>query len=124
MAASVPIVPRPAPIAIPPHMVMAIARYLAKKAIKQCFRDQGRNPVHIAPKVIAVATWAYLDDHRAELLEEAEEFITSAPGLRKLAEQEAKRRRKLYQITPPRSARPTSTIPTAWRQAQPVSNKG
>jgi hypothetical protein len=89
MATSVPIVP--APIAIPPHMLMVMARYLAKKAITQRLRDQGRNPVHIEPTVIAGVARAYLDDHRAALLQEAEEFIARSPGLRKMVEKEAQR---------------------------------
>jgi hypothetical protein len=95
VATSVPIVPRPAPIAIPPHMLMVMARYLAKKAIQQHFRSQGRNPVHIASTVIAGAAVAYLDAHRAALIAEAEAFIARSPRLRKMAEQEVRRRLRL-----------------------------
>ena len=110
MATSVPIVPRP--IAIPAPMLMVMARYLAKKAIKQRFRSQGRNPVHIASKVIAEATWAYLDDHRAELMQEAEDFIARSPGLREMAEKEVRRRAKAIQKTSLQQQANSSTATT------------
>jgi hypothetical protein len=64
------------------------------KAVKQRMRDQGLKPVHVKHAVLLIVANAYLDLHRDELLEEAAERIASWPPFQKLAEQEAKRRRR------------------------------
>jgi hypothetical protein len=96
MTASVPTIcpivasPWPRPITI----LYGIARLAAVKAVKQQMRNAGLKPVHIKHAVIQAAANAYLDQHRDELLAEAAEKIDGWPPLRKMAEQEAKRRRK------------------------------
>jgi hypothetical protein len=96
MTASVPTIcpivasPWPRPITT----IIGIARLAAIKIVKQQYRDQGLQPVHIKHAVIVAAANAYLDRHWDELLTEAAERIASWPALRKMAEAEAKRRRK------------------------------
>ena len=63
------------------------------KAVKQRMRDQGLKPVHVKHDVLLIVAEAYLDLHRDELLAEAAEGIAASPDFRKLAEQEARRRR-------------------------------
>ena len=69
------------------------------KAVKQRMQDQGLKPVHVKHAVLLIVADAYLDLHRDELLEEAAERIAAWPDLRKMAEQEAKRRVKAIQKT-------------------------
>ena len=71
-----------------------VARLGAIKAVKQRMKDAGLKPTHIELKIITAAAGAYLDQHRDDLLDEAAATIASWPPLRKLAEQEAKRRRR------------------------------
>ena len=79
--------------------IVGVARLAARKAVKQQMKDAGLKPVHIQHAVIVTAANAYLDQHREELLEEAAETIDRWPPLRKMAEQEAKRRRRSPQVT-------------------------
>jgi hypothetical protein len=71
-----------------------VARLAAVKAVKQQMRNAGLKPVHVKHAVIVAAANAYLDQHREELLAEAAETIDRWPPFRKMAEQEAKRRRR------------------------------
>jgi hypothetical protein len=98
MTASVPIIPRSRPISAP-ATTMCFARYLAKRAVKARMQAAGIKTAHIEVKIVTAAADAYLDQHRAELLAEAAMTIDSVPGLRKLAEAEAKRRAKVVQKT-------------------------
>ena len=72
----------------------AYDRLAAMKAVKQRMKDAGLKPVHVKHDVLLIVAEAYLDLHRDQLLEEAAEFIARSPELRKLAEAEAKRRRR------------------------------
>jgi hypothetical protein len=123
MNASVPIIPLRRPLTAP-MATMCFARHLARKAVKAQLQAQGHKVSHVDARVIAMKANAYLDQHRDELIAEATMTIDSVPELRKLAEAEARRRRKAYQITPPKSARPTPAIPTTSRAAHAVPRKG
>jgi hypothetical protein len=73
---------------------MCHARYLARKAVKAQLQAAGHKVSHVEARVIAMKANAYLDQHRDELIAEATMTIDSVPELRKLAEQEARRRRR------------------------------
>ena len=122
MPTFVPCVPRPL-LGYCPATIVGVARFKAAKAVKRQMQAAGLKPTHIEMRIITAAANDYLDQHRDELIEEAVETIARVPAFRKIAEQEAKRRRKLYQITPPKAARPAPTIPSTWQQAPTVSRK-
>jgi hypothetical protein len=91
MTTSVPIVPLRRPVTAP-ATTMCHARHLARKAVKARRQAEGWKISHIEARVINAQANAYLDQHRDDLLAEAAMRIDSVPGLRKLAEAEAKRR--------------------------------
>lgn len=62
-------------------------------AVKQQMKAAGIKTSQIERRIVTAQADAYLDQHRDELLDEAAERIASWPGFRKIAEQEAKRRR-------------------------------
>jgi hypothetical protein len=93
MTASVPIVPPPTPIDAPATH-MCHARYLVSRAIKAQMQAAGYKVSHIEARIINVKADDFLRDHRDALLAEAVETIARVPGLRKIAEQEAKARRQ------------------------------
>jgi hypothetical protein len=74
---------------------MCHARYLARKAVKAQMQAAGYKVSHIEARIINMKADAYLDQHRDALLAEAIETIATVPALRKIAEQEAKRRSEL-----------------------------
>jgi hypothetical protein len=75
--------------------LFGVARLAAIKAVKQQMKDAGLKPAWIEMKVITAQADAYLAEHRDELLDEAAETIARWPPFRKIAEQEAKRRRRM-----------------------------
>ena len=93
MTASVPIVPRSRPLTAPATTICH-ARYLARKAIKAQLQAAGYKVRHIEARIINAKADAYLDQHRDDLIAQATMTIDSVPGLRKLAEQEVKERRR------------------------------
>jgi hypothetical protein len=93
MTTSVPIVPLRRPITAPATH-MCHARYLARKAVKAQLQAAGLKLSHIDARVIAMKANAYLDQNLDDLIAEAAMTIDRWPELRKLAEQEAKRRRR------------------------------
>jgi hypothetical protein len=50
---------------------MTLARYFAKRAIKEQWQRQGLKPHHIAASHLNQAADAYLNQHREELIERA-----------------------------------------------------
>jgi hypothetical protein len=54
---------------------------------------------HIEVRIVTAAADDYLAQHRDDLIAQAAMTIDSVPSLRKLAEQEAKRRRRSPQVT-------------------------
>jgi hypothetical protein len=93
MTASVPSIPLRRPITAP-ATTMCFARYLARRAVKRQMQAAGLKPSHVDARVIHMKANAYLDRYRDELLAQATMTIDSVPSLRKLAEQEAKARRR------------------------------
>ena len=73
---------------------MCHARYLARKAVKAQLQAAGFKISHVEARVIHAKANAYLDQYRDELIAEATMTIDSAPGLRELAEAEARRRHR------------------------------
>jgi len=59
---------------------MTLARMQAKKAVLHELRAQGLKPQHFSAREIAVLADYYLNQHRAELIAEAEETINTWPG--------------------------------------------
>jgi hypothetical protein len=90
MTTSVPCIPAPLPAC--PATTMAAVRYLARKAIKQQMQAQGLKLSHVEVKLIVAQAHDYAELHRETLVVEAMRMIARSPELRKLAEQEAKRR--------------------------------
>jgi hypothetical protein len=68
-----------------------MARYKAVQAVKRQMIAEGLKPTHIEMRIITAQANAYLAEHQGELLAEAAETIARWPGLRKLAEAEARR---------------------------------
>jgi hypothetical protein len=93
MTASVPIVPLRRPITAP-ATTMCHARHLARKVVKAQMQAAGLKLSHVDARIITAQANAYLDQHRDNLLAEAAMTIDRVPGLRELAEAEAKRRRR------------------------------
>jgi hypothetical protein len=93
MTTSVPIIPRSRPITAP-ATTMCFARYLAKRVVKQRMQSAGLKTAHIEVRIIAAAADDYLAQHRDDLIAQAAMTIDSVPSLRKLAEQEARKRRR------------------------------
>ena len=93
MTTSVPSIPLRRPITAP-ATTMCHARYLARKAIKAQLQAAGLKPAHIDARIINAKADAYLDQHRDALVAQATMTIDAVPSLRKLAEQEARRRRR------------------------------
>jgi hypothetical protein len=54
-------------------VVMTLARWLARKAVKAEWKASGRNPQYAEASEIAAASNVYFMEHRNELLEEARE---------------------------------------------------
>ncbi len=52
-------------------VVMTLARWLARKAVKAEWKTSGRNPQYAEASEIAAASNVYFMEHRNELLEEA-----------------------------------------------------
>ena len=73
---------------------MCHARHLAKKAVQAQMQAAGLKLSQVEAHIIAAAANAYLDQHLDDLIAEATMTIDRVPELRKLAEQEAKRRRR------------------------------
>lgn len=73
---------------------MGVARFKAIKAIKREMQAAGLKPTHTEMRVITKAANEYLAQHRDELIAEAAQTIARWPGLRKIAEQGAHRRRR------------------------------
>ena len=92
MPTSVPIVPAPLPDC--PAATMTIARYLARNAVKQDLQAQGVKLSQVRHCIIIQEANRYVDQYRDELVVEARRMIARSPELRKMAEQEAKRRRR------------------------------
>jgi hypothetical protein len=97
MTTSVPSVPLRRPLSAP-ATTMCHARYLARKAVKARMQAAGWKISHIEMRIITAAANAYLDQHRDDLLAEAAMRIDSVPSLRKMAEAEAKQRRRSSNI--------------------------
>jgi hypothetical protein len=93
--------------------LFGVARLAAIKAVKQQMKDAGLKPAWIEMKVITAAADAYLDQHRDELLDEAAERIARWPPLRKIAEQEVRRRTKAIQKTSLQQQAKSSTVTRA-----------
>jgi hypothetical protein len=93
MTASVPSIPVRRPITAP-ATTMCHARYLARKAVKQQMQAEGYKVSHIEPRFIAVRANDYLDRYRDDLIAQATMTIDAVPSLRKIAEQEARKRRR------------------------------
>jgi hypothetical protein len=73
---------------------MCHARWIAKKVVKAQMKAAGLKVNHVEARIITAQANEYLDAHRDDLLAEAAMAIDSVPGLRELAEAEAKRRRR------------------------------
>jgi hypothetical protein len=67
--------PIPLPAITP--QVMTLARWLARKAIKEHWRRQGVRWQYMDAKDIAKAAGAYLNEHRAELVDRARAQIST-----------------------------------------------
>jgi hypothetical protein len=93
MTASVPSIPLRRPITAP-TATMCYARYLARRAIKAQLQAAGHKVSHTDARIIHARADAHLDQHRDALLAEAAMVIDSIPSLRKIAEQEARKRRR------------------------------
>jgi hypothetical protein len=103
---------------------MCHARYLARKAVKARMKAAGWKVSHIEARIVHAQANAYLDQHRDELLAQATMAIDGAPGLRKLAEAEAQRRRRTVRIMTRLPTVPTSTRPISQRsQTQPTVHR-
>jgi hypothetical protein len=92
MTASVPPIPLRRP-ATAPATTICHARYLARKAVKAQLQAAGLKVSQVKACTIAQKADAYFDQHRDALIAEATMTIDSVPGLRKIAEQEVRRRR-------------------------------
>jgi hypothetical protein len=92
MTTSVPCIPAPIPYC--PATTMAAVRYLARKAVKQRLQAQGFKVSHIECKLIVAQANAHVDQHRETLMVEAVRMIARSPELRKMAEQETRRRQR------------------------------
>jgi hypothetical protein len=55
--------------------LIALAHYLARKAVKEQLRARGFRPESFEPSVTSVATRAYLQAHLAELIAEAKAIL-------------------------------------------------
>jgi hypothetical protein len=93
MTASVPSIPLRRPLTAP-TATMCHARWIAKKVVKAQMKAAGLKVNHVEARIITAQANEYLDAHRDDLLAEAAMAIDSVPGLRELAEAEAKRRRR------------------------------
>ena len=93
MTASVPCIPLRRPMSAP-ATTMCHARYLARKAVKAQLQSAGYKVSQVKACTIAAQANDYLDRHRDELMAEAVMTIDSVPALRKIAEQEARSRRR------------------------------
>ena len=60
--------------------VMTLARMRAKKSVLLALCAQGLKPQHFSVREIAVLTDYYVNQHRAQLIVEAEEIIQTWPG--------------------------------------------
>jgi hypothetical protein len=60
--------------------VMTLARMRAKKSVLHALRAQGFKPQHFSVREIAVLTDYYRNQHRAKLMAEAAEAISTWPG--------------------------------------------
>jgi hypothetical protein len=91
MATSVPCIPAPIPAC--PTTTMCVARFLARKAVKQRLQAQGFKLSQIEARLIVAQVNSYVDQHRETLVVEAMRMIARSPEFRKMAEAEARRRR-------------------------------
>jgi hypothetical protein len=93
MTTSVPSIPLRRPMTAP-ATTLCFARFLARRAVKAQLQAAGCKVSHVDAREIHTKANAYLDRYRDELLAQAMMTIDSVPSLRKLAEQEAKARRR------------------------------
>jgi hypothetical protein len=77
-----------------PATTMCHARYLARKAVKAQLQSAGLKVSQVKAAIIHTKANDYLDRHRDELLAQATITIDSVPALRKMAEQEARSRKR------------------------------
>lgn len=73
-------------------VIISLARYRARNAVKRQLRDQGRKLSQIKPREISVLAEAYLAEHRAALLLQALETVHRSPELLKMYEREERDR--------------------------------
>ncbi len=74
-----------------PATAITLARLAATKAVKRQMAAQGLKVPYVEHRVITAAANVYLHDHFAELIADASALI-ALPELRKIAEQEQRRR--------------------------------
>jgi hypothetical protein len=85
----------PVPISRHPNATtITLARLAAIKAVKRQMAAQGLKVQYVERRIIIAAANVYLQEHFAELIEEAAETVRNVPGLRTLAEREARQRRR------------------------------
>jgi hypothetical protein len=65
------------------HAVIVLARQSAKKAIKAQIRAEGLKLSQFSAKDISIRADAWFDEHRDELLAEAEHAIATWPGFKR-----------------------------------------
>jgi hypothetical protein len=58
-------------------MLEVMARWLAKKAVKQHWKEMGRRTLEIDPVELGKATNLYLNENRARLREEARTILNN-----------------------------------------------
>jgi hypothetical protein len=77
-----------------PATTMCHARFIARRVIKARMKAAGHKLSHIEARIITAQANVYLDQNLDALIAEAAMAIDASPGLRELAEAEAKRRRR------------------------------
>jgi hypothetical protein len=115
MPTSVPSVSRPTLPWPCPTTLMLVAKREAVKAVEAELKAQGLRPSYVPMKRINAEADAYFVEHRDELIAEASQVIARWPGLRKIAEQEARRRIKAIQKTSLQQGTKSSTATRAER---------
>ena len=98
--------------------IMTLARFEAKKAVKEIFRRQGLKVAHIEASEITKAANTYLLEH-PELIDQAAESFRSDPVFMKLAKQHERQLKKKQAIS---EETPTTDKRTLrCRRGQPIS---
>jgi hypothetical protein len=78
-----------------PGCVMVLSKHYSRKAVIEAAKQAGRRWRELSHAEINAQAQAYCEAHKAEMIARAIDAISRSPVLRKLAEQERRRRAKL-----------------------------